>query len=120
MSEPLSLIAVIVLLLYTPLDTAAFWLTIVALFGLLAMQVIYWTRTQPTTNTGFRARKELSAMSAPVFLHSIQPAGWPSEQTWAWHLPNGYPSAAAALSHRPEPPPPARCPFSKARLITHC
>jgi hypothetical protein len=47
-SEPLSLIAVIVLLLFTPPGTVTFWLTLVALFGLLGMQVIYWTRTHPT------------------------------------------------------------------------
>jgi hypothetical protein len=46
-SEPLSLIAVIMLLSVTPPQTAAFWLTLVALFGLLGMQVVYWTLTHP-------------------------------------------------------------------------
>jgi hypothetical protein len=48
MSEPAGLIAVVVLLLFTPAETAPFWLTLIALIGLLGMQVVYWAYTHPT------------------------------------------------------------------------
>jgi hypothetical protein len=47
LAEPGSLIAVIVLVLLTPAATPAFWLTLIALLGLLGMQVVYWTLTHP-------------------------------------------------------------------------
>ena len=40
-------IALIVLLFLTPTGTAEFWLTTVALLGLLAMQAVYWLVTHP-------------------------------------------------------------------------
>jgi hypothetical protein len=47
-SEPAGLIATFMLLLFTPRETTAFWLTLIALFGLLGMQVIYWMLVHPT------------------------------------------------------------------------
>ena len=41
------LISVIVVLLLTPPGTRAFWLTLVALLGMLGMQIIFWLFTQP-------------------------------------------------------------------------
>jgi hypothetical protein len=41
------LISVIVLLLLTPRGTRAFWLTLVAVLGMLGMQVVFWLYTQP-------------------------------------------------------------------------
>lgn len=41
------LISVIVLLLLTPRGTRAFWLTLVAVLGMLGMQVVFWLFTQP-------------------------------------------------------------------------
>jgi hypothetical protein len=46
-SEPVALIAVIVLLLFTPRQTMSFWLTLIALAGLLGVQIVYWVRTHP-------------------------------------------------------------------------
>ncbi len=40
--EPASFISTIVLLFLTPRGTVAFWLTLVALIGLIGMQVVYW------------------------------------------------------------------------------
>ena len=41
------LISVVVLLVLLPYATPAFWLTVVAIFGLLAMQIVFWVFTQP-------------------------------------------------------------------------
>ena len=38
----------IVQLLFTSSRTVAFWLTLVAMFGLIAMQLVYWMFTHPT------------------------------------------------------------------------
>jgi hypothetical protein len=46
-SEPLSIISTIILLILTPLGSAAFWLTLVALLGLIGMQGVYWLLTHP-------------------------------------------------------------------------
>lgn len=45
--EPASFISIIVLLFLTPRATVAFWLTLVALIGLLGMQVVYWIFLHP-------------------------------------------------------------------------
>lgn len=46
-SEPLSLFLAIALLFYTPSASADFWLTLVALLGLIGMQAVYWSFTHP-------------------------------------------------------------------------
>ena len=45
--EPLSALAALVLLVMTPRDQAAFWLTAAALAALIAMQAVYWLWTHP-------------------------------------------------------------------------
>jgi len=46
-AEAAGLVAVIALLLFTPRETTAFWLTVVAMFGMLGMQIVYWTLIHP-------------------------------------------------------------------------
>ncbi|MCI0363922.1 MAG: DUF1772 domain-containing protein [Phycisphaerales bacterium] len=46
-SEPVGIISTIILLVLTPLGRANFWLTLVALLGLLGMQAVYWLFTHP-------------------------------------------------------------------------
>lgn len=46
-AEPGGIILTIVLLFLTPLRSAGFWLTLVALFGLIGMQAVYWLFTHP-------------------------------------------------------------------------
>ena len=46
-SEPAGTILTIVLLFLTPLGSLDFWLTLVALLGLIGMQVVYWLFTHP-------------------------------------------------------------------------
>jgi hypothetical protein len=45
-SEPAAILAAFVLLLATP-ASAAFWLTLIALLALIAVQVVFWLVTQP-------------------------------------------------------------------------
>ncbi|MGG6241240.1 DUF1772 domain-containing protein [Nodosilinea sp. AN01ver1] len=46
-SEPLGVIFAIVLLFLTPSGSTDFWLILVALLGLIGMQVVYWLVTHP-------------------------------------------------------------------------
>jgi hypothetical protein len=50
-------IATIILLLLTPFGTPRFWLIVVALIGLIAMQVIFWFVTQPVNRFWLHAEK---------------------------------------------------------------
>jgi hypothetical protein len=50
------LIATLVLLLLTPPGTAAFWLTAVALLGLIGMEAVYWTVTHPVNQHWLRGQ----------------------------------------------------------------
>lgn len=45
MSEPISIILTIILLFLMPSRSVDFWLTLVALIGLLGMQAVYWLFT---------------------------------------------------------------------------
>jgi hypothetical protein len=46
-SEPFGTILTIIFLFLTPFGGADFWLTLVALLGLLGMQTVYWLVTHP-------------------------------------------------------------------------
>jgi hypothetical protein len=48
-------IATIILLFLTPLASAEFWLTFVALLGLIAMQAVYWLATHPVNKFWLKA-----------------------------------------------------------------
>jgi len=73
-SEPGGIIAVIVLLLFTPPESASFWFTAVALIGLLGMQVIYWMLTHPTNKLWLQsAGATLGNLGGEFFAHD--PAG---------------------------------------------
>ena len=65
-SEPLAIIATIVLLFLIPLGNTAFWLTLVALLGLIAMQGVYWLVTHPV-NQFWVEGVQLNRMSASFF-----------------------------------------------------
>ena len=58
------IVATIILLLLTPFSTPQFWLTRVALFGLIAMQIVFWFVTQPVNGFWLRAEKLGSAGAA--------------------------------------------------------
>jgi hypothetical protein len=46
-AEPLGVIATLILIFFMPPGSAAFWLTLVALLGLIGMQLVYWVATHP-------------------------------------------------------------------------
>jgi hypothetical protein len=45
--EPSDFVLTIILLFVTPFGSAAFWLTLAALVGLIGMQAVYWIFTHP-------------------------------------------------------------------------
>ncbi|MGL4622892.1 DUF1772 domain-containing protein [cyanobacterium TDX16] len=75
------LIATIILLFFTPLGSAEFWLTLVALLGLVGMQAIYWLLTHPI-NQFWLEGENLSGFSAGFFSfganqsHQSRPVDW--------------------------------------------
>jgi hypothetical protein len=60
------LVATIILLIFTPLGSAEFWLTLVALLGLVGMQAVYWLLTHPV-NQFWLEGENLSGFSAGFF-----------------------------------------------------
>lgn len=71
------MISTIILLFVTPLASADFWLTLVALLGLIAMQAVYWLFTHPV-NKFWLEGKELSRFGSGFF--SFASAGRPGRQ----------------------------------------
>ncbi len=65
-AEPAGILAALALLIVTPIGTAAFWLVAAALAALIAVQVIFWTRTQPA-NSFWLQRTELSRCATHFF-----------------------------------------------------
>jgi Domain of unknown function (DUF1772) len=64
--EPGGLILTIILLLVTPSGSLGFWLTLVALLGLLGMQGVYWFVTHPVNKVWLGSEK-LSGAGASFF-----------------------------------------------------
>jgi hypothetical protein len=46
-SEPMSILAVVALLMLTPAGSSGFWLTLAALIALASMHAVFWLVTQP-------------------------------------------------------------------------
>jgi hypothetical protein len=65
-SEPVAIISTIILLVVTPRGSAAFWLTLVALLGLLSMHAVYWLFTHPVNNFWLQGEK-LSGLGSGFF-----------------------------------------------------
>lgn len=55
--EPLAMIAAFALLLFTPLGTTAFWLTLAAFAGLALAHAIYWVVTHPVNRVWLKDEK---------------------------------------------------------------
>jgi hypothetical protein len=60
------MVAAIILLMLTPSGSNAFWLTLVALLGLVAMQGIFWLFTQPANRFWLR-NQNLHGFSSGFF-----------------------------------------------------
>lgn len=72
-SEPVAIISTIVLLVLTR-QRGAFWLTLVALLGLIGMHAVYWLFTHPVNNFWLRGEK-LTSLGSGFF--SLGPASKP-------------------------------------------
>jgi hypothetical protein len=77
-AEPLSLIATITLLCFTPAGGVDFWLTLVAVVGLLGMQVVYWLITHPVNRYWIQGQR-LGSLGAGFF--SLAPTKRPGGQS---------------------------------------
>lgn len=64
------LIAAIALLLFTPVGSPTFWLTFVALFGLIGMQTVYWLWIHPV-NQFWLEEETLSKAGSRFFSFGI-------------------------------------------------
>ncbi|HEX2035383.1 MAG TPA: anthrone oxygenase family protein [Chloroflexota bacterium] len=60
-------ISTAVLLFLSPAGSAAFWLRLVALLGLIGMQAVYWIVTHPVNKYWLRARLQEEAETGPGF-----------------------------------------------------
>jgi hypothetical protein len=65
-AEPLGMIATFGLLVFTPVGSAAFWLTFVALLCLVGTQAVYWLFTHPVNKVWLQGEK-LSGAGAGFF-----------------------------------------------------
>lgn len=65
-SEPLAMVATLILLLMTPAGTRAFWLTLSAVVTLFAMQLVFWVITQPVNRYWLRSQ-QLKGLGAKFF-----------------------------------------------------
>jgi hypothetical protein len=80
-AEPLGLLATFILLLLTPPRTEAFWLTFVALVGLIGMQAVYWLVTHRVNRLWLQGQT-LGGLGSGFFSFAsgrrseARPAGW--------------------------------------------
>ncbi|MGQ0655358.1 MAG: anthrone oxygenase family protein [Betaproteobacteria bacterium] len=77
MSEPLAMLATAALLLFTPGGGLDFWLTLLALAGLIGMQAVYWLVTHPV-NKFWLQGESLSGIGSGFF--SFASAGGPERK----------------------------------------
>jgi hypothetical protein len=73
-AEAGGLIATIVLLILTPAGTASFWLTLLALLGMLGMQIVFWIYTQPANRFWLQNAGERVGNAGTRFF-AFSPAG---------------------------------------------
>lgn len=70
-SEPLGILAVLVLLLMTPTGATAFWFTLAAFVALIIMHATYWAMTHPV-NKFWLAGENLAGISAGFFSFGVE------------------------------------------------
>ncbi|MDV2994497.1 MAG: hypothetical protein N4J56_004151 [Chroococcidiopsis sp. SAG 2025] len=75
------LVVTLALLFFTPLGSAEFWLTLVALLGLVGMQVVYWLLTHPV-NQFWLEGENLNRFSAGFFSFTANPSNQPRPVDW--------------------------------------
>ena len=81
-SEPLSILFLVALLLFTPRDTASFRWTCAALAAMIGMQAVYWIVTHPVNRFWLKGER-LPAASARFFAVGQSPTpGEPDTTDW--------------------------------------
>jgi hypothetical protein len=78
LGEAGGMISTSILLALTPLGSADFWLTLVALLGLIGMEAVYWLFTHPVNKFWLQGEK-LSGFSSSFF--SFASSSRPSRQS---------------------------------------
>jgi hypothetical protein len=79
-SEPISILAVLALLIATPTGSSGFWAKLVALLALAAMHGVFWVVTQPV-NKFWLAGEALDPTSARFFAVETARGARPPEWT---------------------------------------
>ncbi len=84
--EPVALIAAFALLLFTPLGSLPFWLTLAAFFSLLLAHAIYWAITHPVNKVWLKNEKLGQAGSGFFATGSLTAEGdWAAlRDRWEW------------------------------------
>ena len=95
-------LALIWLLLLMPRATADFWLTLVALLGLVAMQAVYWTVTHPL-NRFWVKNVKLNRFNSALFRFGAKSLDKPAAPVWTdlrdcWEYSHVARAACAAAS----------------------
>jgi uncharacterized membrane protein len=77
--EPIAAVAALGLLIATPREQPEYWLTLIALVGLIGMQAVYWIVTHPI-NKVWAARESLGKAGSTFFAagaaRTPDSAGW--------------------------------------------
>ena len=79
-SEPMSLILMLILLFLVRLGSIEFWLIGIALLGIIGMQGVYWLITHPV-NQFWLQNEDLSDVSTGFFSFRVKPD---DPRSWAW------------------------------------
>jgi len=96
-AEPASILAAFVMLILTPGNSRQFWLVAGALIALLAVQVIFWTMTQPVNRYWLR-NTELSHTATRFFeTATAAPVGDWTEMRDRWELSHVLRAIASVL-----------------------
>jgi hypothetical protein len=85
-SEPLGVVATLILSLVTPRNTPAFWLTLIGFIGMLAVQAVFWLITQPVNRYWLRSQ-QLKGLGAKFFSADAHTRPGPNESaTRDWKI----------------------------------
>jgi hypothetical protein len=77
-SEPVAIISTAILLVLTPRQSTHFWLTLVALVGLISMHLVYWLFTHPVNNFWLQGEKVTGffSLSSATRQSESRPVDW--------------------------------------------
>src|SRR5262245_16981596 len=120
MAEPVAIIFTIILLVLTPLGSEDFWLTLVALLGLISLYAVYWLLTHPVNNF-WPQGEQLSGLGSGFFSlasarrrgrqSDTQPVDW-TDLRDRWEYSPAVRAGLAALRNGCSRRPPASAPTS--------